>query len=127
MCTIVLHILEQLYHSLICEMWNHFAEYIVKFDIACQNFKSTLMCRPLVLAWKKPSDKVCRSQREQVWTSSTILFQIPNFDSKLHLKRRCFFFKEKKSRILVCRLHPKMILPINSWLIIPNLVQTIQS
>ena len=98
------------------------SEYIY---ISKVNFKCTLVCRHLVLRWKISSNKICRSQREQVRTSSTILFQISNFDSKLHLKRRCFFFK--KSWILVCRLHPKMILPINSWLIIPNPVQTIQS
>ena len=28
------------------------------------NFKSTLMCRPLVLAWKKSSNKISKNQRE---------------------------------------------------------------
>ena len=59
------------------------------------NFKCTLVCRHLVLRWKISSNKICRSQREQVRTSSTILFQISNFDSKLHLKRRCFLLKKK--------------------------------
>ena len=49
-----------------------------------------------MLAWKKSSNKISKSQREQVWTSSTILFQISNFDSKLHLKRRYFLLKKKK-------------------------------
>ena len=45
------------------------------------------------VSMKETSNKICKNQREQVWTSSTILFQISNFDSKLHLKRRCFFKK----------------------------------
>ena len=59
------------------------------------NFKCTLVCRHLMLRWKISSNKICRSQREQVRTSSTILFQISNFDSKLHLKRRYFLLITK--------------------------------
>ena len=100
------------------------SEYIY---ISKVNFKCTLVCRHLVLRWKISSNKICRSQREQVRTSSTILFQISNFDSKLHLKRPYFLLKKKNFWIPVCRLHPKMILPINFWLIIPNTAKTIQS
>ena len=85
---VVLHVSEYLCHILICHVWKVHLEYIIKCYILSLNFKGTLMCRPLVLAWKKSSNKVSRSQREQVWTSSTILFQISNFDSKLHLIRR---------------------------------------
>ena len=68
------------------------SEYIY---ISKVNFKCTLVCRHLVLRWKISSNKICRSQREQVRTSSTILFQISNFDSKLHLKRRYFLLITK--------------------------------
>ena len=131
-------------HSVICKIWYHFPDHTTKLwlyiyiiytyiyihihiRISKAKFKCTLVCRHLVLRWKISSNKICRSQREQVRTSSTILFQISNFDSKLHLKRRYFLLKKKNFWILVCRLHPKMILPINFWLIIPNTAKTIQS
>ena len=94
--------------------FTHFRQKQVKYMRTSKvNSKCTLVCRHLVLRWKTSSNKICRSQREQVRTSSTILFQISNFDSKLHLKRRYILFKKKNFWILVCRLHPKMILPIN--------------
>ena len=47
------------------------------------------------------------SQREQVWTGSTILFQISNFDSKLHLKRRYFFFQKKTFEFWLVQTPPE--------------------
>ena len=92
---VVLHILEHLCHILIWHVWKYHVVYVIKFYFLNLNFKCTLMCRPLVLAWKKSSNKISRSQREQMWTGSTFLCQISNFDSKLHLKRRYFLLITK--------------------------------
>ena len=76
--------------------FTHFRQKQVKHMRTSKvNSKCTLVCRHLVLRWKISSNKICRSQREQVRTSSTILFQISNFDSKLHLKRRYFLLITK--------------------------------
>ena len=100
-------------HSMIWKIWYHFqitpqnSDYVyilythiyiyicIHIHTPKVNFKCTLVCRHLVLRWKMSSNKICRSQRERVRTSSTILFQISNFDSKLHLKRRYFLLITK--------------------------------
>ena len=72
-----------------------------------QNSKSTLTCRPLVLVWKGMDNKIwLRNWRERVWTGSTSLLQISNFDSKLHLKSGPFYLK--KAWKSTCISQPKL-------------------